>query len=123
MQRNRTRIGTRLVCACILGVVLLAGCAPAYRYSHSECRTFTDENVAQLRVGMSHAEVIALFGDPDEQYVSEYGADVGEPWTGRALIYFTNVDKDLEYAKRYRKNLLVFFPSEGEMTLNHWELE
>ena len=123
MQQNRMWSGARLVCACILGLVLLSGCASTYRYSYPGCKTFTDENVAQLRVGMSHAEVIALFGDPDEQYVSEYGTDVGEPWTGRALLYFTEVDRDLQYAKRYRKHLLVFFPSEGEMRLNHWELE
>jgi len=115
----------RIILMLSLAVVLasLAGCAARSGYSYPGCDSFTDENVSALHVGMSHEDVIAVFGTPDEQYVSEFGADVGDPWTGRALVYFTELDTSLEHVKRYKKNVLVFHPSEGDMKLNHWELE
>ncbi|MFH1689540.1 MAG: hypothetical protein ABIE42_04800 [Candidatus Eisenbacteria bacterium] len=117
------RRGITFMALCLVAALVLGGCATTYKYSYPGCKAFTDENVGQLRVGMPYADAVALFGDPDEQYVSEFGADAGEPWTGRALVYFTELDKELKYAKRYKKNVLMFHPSEGEMKLNHWELE
>lgn len=106
-----------------VGVTLTAGCATSYRYFYPGCKDFTEDQVSQLYVGMPPEEIVDLLGVPQEQYTAEFGADVGEPWTGRAFVYFTELDRDLKYAKRYKKNLLVFYPSEGAMKLNHWELE
>ena len=113
----------RIAAVCLISALVLTSCAPTYRYSRQGHSTFVDENVAQLHVGMLPSEVVALFGQPDEQYVSSFGADVGEPWTGRAWLYFVRRDSRLLYVHRYEKCTFVFYPADGDMTLNHWELE
>lgn len=108
---------------CCLCCLLLLACAVPYSYSYPGHKTFTHDNIELLRVGMSSSEILRIFGEPDEQYVSTFGADVGEEWSGRVWIYFTKLDTRLQYAKRYQKNMFVFYPSEGDMKLNHWEIE
>lgn len=103
--------------------ILLSGCGTTYRYSYPGHKTFTEENIALLRVGMSSEQVLSIFGNPDEQYVGQFGADVGEKWNGRVWVYFTKLDPRLKHAKRYMKNVFVFHPTEGDIRLNHWEIE
>jgi hypothetical protein len=107
----------------LLAIVALAGCATTYRYKYPGHKTFTASNLARLKIGMGAEEVRLLLGDPDEQYVGEFGTDTGEEWNGMVWVYFTELDKSLMYAKRYKKNILVFYPPDGDMKLNHWELE
>ena len=109
--------------ACLLLLVVLSSCASSYRYSHRGHSTFVEENIAQLHVGMLPEEVLALFGEPDEHYVSSFGADVGEPWSGSVWVYFIQRDARLSFARRYEKCVFVFHPPQGYMKLNHWELE
>ena len=103
--------------------IFLSGCATTYRYVYPGHKTFTNENVGRVRVGMSSEEVLGIFGEPDEQYVTKFGSSVGEEWNGRVWIYFTTLDLRLMHAKRYKKNMFVFSPTEGDMKLNHWEIE
>lgn len=119
----RTPFRLRSVAVSLLSFLVLTGCASTHRYSQPCHSTFIEENVTQLHVGMLPREVVTLFGEPDEQYVSSFGADVGEPWTGRVWVYFVRPDSRLMYARRYEKNVFVFHPPQGEMKLNHWELE
>lgn len=107
----------------LLCSIFVSSCATTYRYTYPGHKTFTNENVVQLRVGMSPEEVSGIFGEPDEQYVGKFGADVGEEWNGKVWIYFTSLDTRLKHAKRYKKNVFVFYPTEGDMKLNHWEIE
>lgn len=109
---------------CLCGAVaFLTGCAARYTYSYPGHKTFTHDNLSRIHVGMSSEEIRATFGEPDEQYVGEFGADTDTAWTGQVWIYFTELDKNLRYVKRYKKNVFVFYPAEGDMRLNHWEIE
>ncbi len=72
---------------------------------------------------MTPEEVKGIFGEPDEKYEMDFGADVGEAWKGHVWIYFTEVDKELKYVTRYKKSLFVFYPPGESMKLNHWMLE
>ena len=76
------------------------------------------------QVGMTAEEVSARLGEPDAEYVSEFGSESDSgPWQGRAWIYFGDVDERYRHIDRRHKNLLVFYPAEGDMRLNHWERE
>lgn len=103
--------------------VLQQGCATPYTYSYPERTTFTIDNVNRLYTGMSPDAVRAIFGSPDKTYDASFGKNVGKPWTGRVWLYFTKVDPKFIYVKRYRKNLLVFYPPGEQMRLNHWVVE
>jgi len=107
----------------VLCSIFLSGCGTTYRYTYPGHKTFIDENVALLHVGISSKQIQDIFGEPDEQYVGKFGADVGEEWNGRVWIYFTELDQRLKHVKRYKKNVFVFYPTEGDMKLNHWEIE
>ena len=99
------------------------GCTVPYTYSYPGHTTFTRNNMDQLHTGMSSNEVRAIFGSPDKIYDASFGKDVGEPWTGRVWLYFTKVDPNFMHVKRYKKNLLVFYPLGEQMKLNHWVIE
>ena len=103
--------------------VLQQGCTTPYAYSYPGRTTFTIDNVNRLYTGMSPDEVRAIFGSPDKIYNASFGKNVGEPWTGRSWLYFTKVDPKFIYVKRYKKNLLVFYPPGEQMRLNHWVVE
>ena len=111
-------VAVSLICG-----VLFSGCPSAYRYSYPGNKTFTNQNIARLHVGMPSEDVKAIFGEPDEQYAAEFGADVGKKWNGKVWVYFTKLDRKLKYVKRYKKNIFVFYPAESNMKLNHWEIE
>ena len=103
--------------------VFQQGCTTPYTYSYPGRTTFTIDNANRLHTGMSPDEVRAIFGSPDKIYDAPFGKNVGEPWTGRVWLYFTKVDRKFIYVKRYKKNLLVFYPPGGQMRLNHWIIE
>jgi hypothetical protein len=103
--------------------IFLLGCASTYQYTYPGHKTFTEDNISKLSVGMSSEEIRTIFGDPDEVYTAEFGQNTDEVWTGKVWLYFTELDTQLKYAKRYKKNMFVFYPPEGEMTLNHWKIE
>jgi hypothetical protein len=103
--------------------VFQQGCTMPHTYSYPGHTTFTVDNVNQLHTGMNPAEVQAIFGSPDKTYDASFGKDVGEPWTGRVWLYFTKVDPNFMHVKRYKKNLLVFYPPGEQMRLNHWIIE
>lgn len=110
--------------ATALAVALcVLGCASTANLTYPGHKTFTEENASQLEVGMSPGEVRGIFGEPDEELEMDFGEDVGEPWTGYVWVYFTEVDRRLKYAKRYKKSLFVFYPPGKDMRLNHWVLE
>ena len=92
-------------------------------YSYEGNQTFTIDNVNQLHTGMSPDEVRTMFGSPDKIYDASFGKNLGEPWTGRVWLYFTQVDRKFRYVRRYKKNLLVFYPPGEQMRLNHWVIE
>jgi len=124
MRSNGSATQSFFSVVCILfSSAIISGCASTYRYTYPGHKTFTESNVAKLEVGMSAEEVQMLFGSPDEEYTGTFGADVGMEWTGNTWLYFTDVDKSLMYAKRYKKNIFVFHPPDGDMKLNHWEFE
>ena len=99
------------------------GCAVPHTYSYVGHTTFTTDNVNKLHTGMSPDEVLAVFGSPHKIYDGSFGQNAGEPWTGRIWLYFTQVDRKFMYVKRYKRNLLVFYPPGAQMRLNHWVIE
>ena len=99
------------------------GCAVPHTYSYVGHTTFTIDNVNKLHTGMSPNEVRAMLGSPHKIYDAPFGKSVGEPWIGRVWLYFTQVDRKFVYVKRYKKNLLVFYPPGAQMRLNHWVIE
>ena len=103
--------------------VFQQGCAMGHTYSYVGHTTFTVDNVDRIHTGMSPDAVRAMFGSPDKTYDASFGKNVGEPWTGRVWLYFTKVDPKFIYVKRYKKNLLVFYPPGEQMRLNHWVVE
>ena len=103
--------------------VFQLGCAAPYTYSYPGHATFSAENTNRLYTGMSSDEVRALFGMPDKEYDATFGKSVGEPWTGRVWLYFTEKDRKFRNVKRYKKNLFVFYPPGNQMNLNHWVIE
>ena len=103
--------------------VFQLGCAAPYTYSYPGHSTFTAANTNRLYTGMSSDEVRALFGSPDKAYDASFGKSVGEPWTGRVWLYFTEIDRKFKHLNRYRKNLFVFYPPGDQMKLNHWVIE
>ena len=108
----------------VVGFTMLQqGCTAPYTYSYPGRITFTIENINRLYTGMSPDEVRAIFGSPDRIYNASFGKNVGEPWTGRVWLYFTREDPKFRYVKRYKKNLLVFYPLGEQMRLNHWVIE
>jgi outer membrane protein assembly factor BamE (lipoprotein component of BamABCDE complex) len=116
-------IFARSIAVILLCGALFSGCATTYQYSYPGHKTFTHDNVALIRVGMSAEQVKSIFGEPDEQYTAPFGSDVGDEWNGRVWIYFTQRDPRLQHVKRYKKNVFVFYPPDGEMKLNHWDIE
>ena len=104
-------------------IVFQQGCAAPHTYSYVGHTTFTIDNVNRLHTGMSPDDVRDVFGTPDKIYDASFGKNVGEPWTGRVWLYFTQVDRTFIYVKRYKKNLLVFYPPGEQMRLNHWVIE
>lgn len=123
MCRKNRRIVIMMLLWCCFCCLSFLACAVPYTYSYPGHKTFTYDNIELLRVGMSSSEVSGILGEPDEQYVSKFGAAVGDEWVGRVWVYFIKPDPNLQYAKRYMKNMLVFYPSEDDMKLNHWEIE
>ncbi len=117
-----TRLYSAMACL-LLASVLICGCAPIHRYSHPGHKTFTEANTSALEVGMDADLVRSVFGAPDDVQTMTFGADLGEEWTGTAWIYFTEPDRSLMYARRYKKSVLVFHGSAGNMKLNHWSIE
>ena len=109
-----------IIAGCIF---LLLGCATVYQYSYPGHETFTNTNIALLRSGMTPTEVQGIFGKPDVVYDASFGENVGEPWAGRVWVYFTKEDPSFEHVKRYKKNMLVFYPPGENMKLNHWDIE
>ena len=103
--------------------VFQQGCAASHTYSYVGHTTFTTDNVNRIHTGMSPNEVQAIFGSPDKIYDASFGKNVGEAWTGRVWLYFTKVDPNFMHVKRYKKNLLVFYPPGDRMRLNHWVIE
>ena len=103
--------------------VFQQGCTSTYTYSYPGHSTFTAENANRLYTGMSSDEVRAIFGNPDKAYDASFGKSVGEPWTGRVWLYFTEKDRKFRHVKRYKKNLFVFYPPGDQMKLNHWVIE
>jgi hypothetical protein len=113
-----------LVLAAVVSLAcILSGCATTYTYSCPGHNSFGDENVSQLHVGMDSADVFEIFGQPDEELDARFGADVGDEWTGRVWIYFIERDWVYKYAIRYKKNVFVFYPVDGQLLLNNWEFE
>ena len=104
-------------------LVFKQGCTLPHTYSYGGHTTFTIDSVNQLHTGMNPDEVRAIFGSPDKIYNASFGKNAGEPWTGRVWLYFTRVDREFRYVKRYKKNLLIFFPPGEQMRLNHWVIE
>ena len=104
-------------------IVFQQGCAAPHTYSYVGHTTFTIDNVNRLHTGMSPDDVRDVFGAPDKIYDASFGKNVGDPWTGRVWLYFTQVDRKFIYVKRYKKNLLVFYPPSEQMRLNHWVIE
>ena len=98
-------------------------CATTYKYVYPGHKTFIVDNVAKLKIGMTATEIRQIFGNPDEEYGANFGSNVGEEWKGRVWLYFTELDTSLKHAKRYKKNMFVFYPSSGDMRLNHWKIE
>ena len=103
--------------------IIQQGCTTSYTYSYPGRSTFTIDNVDRLYTGMSSDEVQAIFGFPDKTYDVSFGKNIGQPWTGRVWLYFTKVDPKFRYVKRYKKNMLVFYPPGEQMRLNHWVIE
>ena len=103
--------------------VFQQGCTAAHTYSYPGHTTFTIDNMNRLQTGLSPDEVRAIFGTPDKIYDASFGKNVGESWTGRVWLYFTQVDPNFTYVKRYKKNLFVFYPPGDPMKLNHWVFE
>ena len=99
------------------------GCTLPHTYSYVGNNTFTIDNVNRLHTGMSPNAIRAIFGAPDKIYDASFGKNVGEPWNGRVWLYFTRADRKFIYVKRYKKNLLVFYPPGEGMKLNHWVIE
>ena len=99
------------------------GCAASHTYSYVGHTTFSVDNVNRIYTGMNPDEVRSIFGSPDKIYDASFGKNIGEPWTGRVWLYFTQVDRKFIYVKRYKKNLLVFYPPGKQMRLNHWVIE
>ena len=104
-------------------LILLQGCATTYRYYYKPNPSFTEENVGKLHVGMTPSEVESVFGKPNEEYTTEFGEKTSKKWTGKVWVYFTEKDDNLKYAKRYKKNTLVFHQSDRALKLNHWDIE
>ena len=104
-------------------IVFQQGCTVPYTYSYPGNTTFTVGNMNRLHTGMSPDEVRAIFGSPEKTYDASFGKNVGEPWTGRVWLYFTEVDPKFIHVKRYKKNLFIFYPPGEKMRLNHWVIE
>ena len=114
------------VAAALVPLVVMSsipGCAPPPRLEYPGHRSFTTVNVSSLRVGMEPSAIKQVFGDPDAEYEMEFGGDVEEAWIGRVWIYFTELDRSLRHALRYKKSVLVFYPPGPNMKLNHWVVE
>ena len=103
--------------------VFQQGCTVPHTYSYVGNTTFTTDKVNRLHTGMSPDEVLGMFGSPHKIYDASFGKNLGEPWTGRVWMYFTQADRKFIHVKRYRKNLLVFYPPGERMRLNHWVIE
>ena len=102
----------------------LYSCAVPYEYpSYRGHKTFIQTNISQLRVGMTTDQCLAIFGPPDKTYDATFGENVGEVWTGHVWLYFTERDPLFKQVKRYKKNLFVFYMSDGQKLLNHWTIE
>ena len=110
-------------------IIIVAGfflysCAIPYEFpTYQAHKTFVESNIRNLKVGMKSEEFITLFGRPHKTYNATFGEDVGEAWTGEVWLYFTKIDTKYQYVKRYKKNMFVFYASDGKRLLNHWTIE
>jgi hypothetical protein len=108
----------------LVGIVVLGGgCSGSIKYNPVTHPGLAGPVADRLAVGMSSEEVEALLGPPNETYEAEFGADVGEEWTGVVWLYFIERDEKLRKAVRYRKARLVFYETEEGLRLNHWDIE
>ena len=103
--------------------VFQQSCAATYTYSYPGHTTFTVDNTNRLHTGMKPDEVRSIFGNPDKIYDAPFGENVGELWTGRVWLYFTEVDPKFKHVKRYKKSLFIFYPPGDHMKLNHWVID
>ena len=83
---------------------------------------FTQARVARVRVGMPEADVITLFGQPDERKVGTFGSAVGDPWNGLTYRYKFR-DRSYSSARIYVYNEFVFSLDYDRPLLNHYSIE
>jgi hypothetical protein len=75
-------------------------------------------------VGMSSEKVLGHLGVPDAEYVGEFGRESRSgSWDGRVWLYFGAQDPRYTKIDRCMKNILIFYPPDGDMQLNHWDAE
>lgn len=119
---SKKTVITRILVLVVALLVTCLACATT-RYSYPGHKTFIEDNIEQIRVGMGAEELQSIFGEPDETFRASFGAAVGSEWEGEVWLYFTSIDPSYKYVKRYKKNTFVFVLSNGKLKLNHWELE
>jgi hypothetical protein len=126
-KSRKCTVGLMRTGLAVLTLALVTGCGTMepwqFGLGPQKHPAFTEDNVAKLTVGMSTAEVLALFGAPDQQEVRRFGDKTASgPWSGRVYIYrMGKRDPEYETLTRELKNELVF--CHGEATLNHWQIE
>ncbi len=125
IHKNGFRLFDRLSVIIIIPVgIFFYSCAIPYEFpTYPGHKTFVESNIRKLKVGMTPEDVIMIFGRPNKTYNATFGEDVGEAWTGQAWLYFTKIDTKYQYVKRYKKNMFVYYISDGKRLLNHWIIE
>jgi hypothetical protein len=109
-----------IVLPTLIVMLCVWGCSLFKVQYHPE---FVVERVDMVRVGMTPAEVVDLFGRPDAQFKMVFGTDVGEEWEGLVYKYFTVSDDRYEYAERMLTNTFAFDLTKDPPGLNHWTIE
>jgi hypothetical protein len=127
MKRSKRRRNGTQVSFCVLlftlATVVQIGCAPVYRYSYAGHATVVRGSLQGFRTGMTAGEVQAQLGAPDKVFDAEFGAAVGQQWTGTVWLYFLEEDRAFRHVRRYKKAVFVFYPRGENMRLNHWDVE
>jgi len=72
---------------------------------------FSSENVMKLKVGMSDAEVVAIFGYPSRTSANTCGQGLGKPWT---CIHW--------YYGKWTPKLTFQQNTDGSLSLNGWDI-
>ena len=115
-------MAARIIFISSLLVLSSCGIHPISQRTLKVKNAFTDENILNLRFGMSESEVKRMFGEPSRRYGRVYNHD-GKRVAVTILRYQIATDRNFRYVERWKQNTFIFHNSYDDQGLVFWEVQ